>query len=243
MMSVDRQLQDLKEDYHNHIPTSFTEKDKQRVFQAISHETQPEKPKMKHYLFKPAAMTVYATVVLLVGGVTVTQLEPYSSSPSTETPETFDSAGGGSNPVSDSQNKAMISKEISTDFEVGDQVNGMILQDIQPNSLSFSGEKVLSGHIVTKEGTPDQYLFHISDLTKRELPLTEDHEGVLLLSLENDTQFQDLLEKAAADESFVKFITSNYSYQSGEAGADASRSITVAGVILNGEYHVVTPKK
>ncbi|KGX83958.1 hypothetical protein [Pontibacillus marinus] len=121
----------------------------------------------------------------------------------------------------------------------GNQFNSMKLSKLtqNPKHATFTGDIVLSGSVVKKD---TGYKFHVSDFTKSKLPLMEEQKGMLIVDFENIDDLQGSLQKANEEEAFIKFIISEYHYRS--VDEQIERSITVNGVILDGDYKEVNPQ-
>ncbi|KGP72756.1 hypothetical protein [Pontibacillus yanchengensis] len=249
-MSLDQKLRGMKNHYKDEIPTSFSSKDKEDVFKTISQDTYPKRPKFITYLLRPAAITVCTTITLLIGGLTVNQIGDMEGS-STAQPfmiENHDgrdslnsksSLGGGSSP----QQKPEV-KSQSYDYDSlkpGDQVDAMTLQEIKQEpttTYTFSGDVVVSGTLRKQDDT-DEFLFHINDLTKSKLPFSKDQSGMMLVKLINADAVVKTLQDGAKNDAYMKFVISEYVHTVGSNSSPITRSITVDGIIQNGEYQKV----
>ncbi|MYL35330.1 hypothetical protein GLW08_03295 [Pontibacillus yanchengensis] len=262
-MSLDQKLRGMKNHYKEEIPTSFSSKDKEDVFKTISQETYPKRPKFTTYLLKPAAITVCTTVTLLIGGLTVNQIgdmegsfttQPFVvenhdvrdsiSNKSISTQNSSDTSfGGGGSIAVPQQTPEMKSESYDYDsLKPGDQVDAMTLKEIRqesPRTYTFSGDVVVSGTLRKKDDT-DEYLFHINDLTKSKLPFSKDQTGMMLVELNNADAIVNTLQDGTKNDAYMKFVISEYVHTEGSTSSPIVRSITVDGIIQNGEYQKVT---
>ncbi len=256
MMNVDQKLRDLKDEYQSDIPTSFSEKDKQNIFKTISQDTYPKRPKLSQYFQKPAALVSYAAVIALIGILSIGQIGfEDTASPNVSSDHAVTQAGpnmkgslpaigGGSGekdqqPNLDDKVDLMENTNIWNQLKIGEQYASMELSHLskKPNHATFTGDLVLSGSVVKKD---TGYKFHVSDFTKSKLPLMEDQKGMLIVDFENIDDLQGSLQKANEEEAFIKFIISEYHYRS--VDEQIERSITVNGIILDGDYIKVNPQ-
>lgn len=262
-MSVDEQLRFKKDQYKKSIPTSFTTKDKQQIYKAISQETYSRGKSSRRRLFKPVSLITFAAT-LIIGLLTWSQFDEInennlnqaiSGNHSTHTGVSSsykdnlfseeNSSGGGSGSTNESDSIVHVSQtnpdSIFEALTVGDQVGSSMtvesLSSNEPKSITFAGDIVLSGTIVKHEET---FKFHINDLSKSKLPYTNNQKGLLYLNFQNIDEIQEILQTAYSEESYIKFIISKYHYSS--QNDKVTRSIHVTTVIHNGEYIEITPQ-